>query len=336
MTSASLQGLATCDSRYRPTDFWGPGLDQLLDDMRSQGMARFKSWPTAGFWFYPLYGIGFSYARIDALLPHARTINPRVTQQWLRKSLTGGVDATRDFDAARLAWDQQRWPFEFDGHGESTVGTPPQRYTVSADTEVRHGRPYLNYLLCLAALSRHVDEAPRSFLEIGGGFGVLGEIVMSRDPQARYVNLDIPPLLTVGSYYLTELFGRDRVLGPDDLDDPGPVHVPASACLPNWRLPDLDGVYDVFVNSYSFQEMEPDVVEHYVEQVCRIGPAYVVSLNSKAGKPKKSDGHAIGVLEPVTSSRIVTMFEARGYELAGSYDRPLIISAGQIAVLRRK
>lgn len=336
MTARSLTGLEHCDPRYRPTDFWGPGLDQLLADLRGHGLHRFKSWPTAGFWFYPVYGGGFSYARIDALLPHARTINPRMSEPWLRRVLTGGVEAARDFDAARLGWDQHRWPFDLDGYGESTVGRPPQRYSVSPDDEVRHGRPYLNYLLCLAALSRHVDEPPGSFLEIGGGFGVLGEIVMSRDPGARYVNLDIPPLLTVGTYYLTELFGPERVIGLDDIADTGALEVAESGCLPNWRLPDLIGSYDVFVNSYSFQEMEPAVVEHYVEQVCALGPAYVVSLNSVRGKPKKSDGHKIGVVEPVTSSRIVAMFESRGYQLRGTYGRPLISSAGEIAVLRRK
>ncbi|OFE17606.1 hypothetical protein BA895_15275 [Humibacillus sp. DSM 29435] len=336
MTARSLEGLADCDPRYRPTNFWGPGLEQLLADMRGHGLSRFKSWPTAGFWFYPVYGNGFSYARIDALLPRAQEINPRVTAQWLRKSLTGGVEAGRDFDAARLGWDQNRWPFDLEGFGESTVGEPPQRYSVSPAPDVRHGRPYLNYLLCLAALSRHVTEPPRSFLELGGGYGVLGEIVMSRDPEARYVNLDIPPLLTVGTYYLTELFGRDRVLGPDDVAETGELHVPKSGCLPNWRLPDLTGRYDVFVNSYSFQEMEPDVVEHYVDRICEIGPGYVVSLNSTKGKPKKSDGHEIGVVEPVTSARIITMFEARGYVLLSTYQRPLIISAGEIAVLRRK
>ena len=335
ITASSLAGLAAADSRYRPTNFWGPGLDQLLADMRGHGMSRFKSWPTAAFWFYPVYGIGFSYARIEALLPRAREINPRVTEPWLRKHLTGGVEAGRDFDAARLGWDQTRWPFDLDGQGESTVGGPPQRYSVSPDPDVRHGRAYLNYLLCLAALSRHVDQPPRSFLEIGGGFGVLGEILMSRDPDARYVNLDIPPLLTVGTYYLTELFGRDRVLGPDDVEEAGPLNVPGSGCLPNWRLPDLTGSYDVFVNSFSFQEMEPDIVEHYIDGVCRLGPRHVVSLNSSKGKPKKSDGHEIGVVEPVTSARIISMFEARGYELQSTYNRPLVISAGEVAVLRR-
>ena len=56
-------------------------------------------------------------------------------------------------------------------------------------------------------------------------------------------------------------------------------------------IADLAGPFDVFVNSFSFQEMEPDVVEHYVSQVASKQVSYVVSLNSRKGKPKIVDGH---------------------------------------------
>lgn len=188
----------------------------------------------------------------------------------------------------------------------------------------------------MSALSSHVSRPPKSFLELGGGCGVLGEIVMSHDPEARYVDCDIPPLLTVSSYYLTELFGDDRVLTYDDsVADTGPIDVPRSACLPNWRIRDVNGRFDVFVNSFSFQEMEPDVVEQYIDTVAGKGVSYVVSLNSRAGKVKADPDRDGGVIEQVTSSLIIKMFEQRGYELCGTYGRPLIVSAGELAVLKR-
>lgn len=337
MIDRALEELKECDPVYRPTDFWGPGLTQLLDNLRERGLADFKRWPSATWWFYPLYGNSFGNVTMDKVFEYAKTINPGVRRPWLFNALSGGAEAARDFDVIRLAWDQERWPMDLEGFGESAVGNPWQHYPLVPGSDVRHARPYLNYLLCLTALSRHVDEPPSSFLEIGGGYGSLGEIVLARDPEARYVNLDIPPLVVVASYYLTQLFGEDRILDYGDLVAPnGAIDIPQSGCIPNWRLPDVKGPFDVFVNSYSFQEMEPDVVEHYVEKVSEIGPKYVVSLNSMKGKPKKADGHAIGVVDPVTSSRIIEMFERRGYELCGAYNRPLIISAGEIAVLRRR
>ena len=100
--------------------------------------------------------------------------------------------------------------------------------------------------------------------------------------------------------------------------------------LPNWRLADVQGPFDVFVNSFSFQEMEPDVVEHYISLVAAKDVEFVVSLNSRRGKPKLSDGHKIGVRDPVTSSFVVEQFEKRGYTLLRRHDSPLVSSAGQL------
>jgi putative sugar O-methyltransferase len=335
MTKQLLDGVRDCDPIYRPTNFWTPGLRDILADLDTRGLEVFKSWRTAGFWFYPHYGRPLAPGTVDKTFKHAAKANPALTRLWWLRSLNGFRDAMRDFDAARLAWDQSRWPFDLAGFGESAVGRPARHYALT-ETEVRWGKPYLNYLLCLSALSRHVDEPPRNFLEIGGGFGVLGEIVLQRDERARYVNLDIPPLLTVASYYLSTLFG-DRVLTPrsPDFAESGPLELPASACLPNWRLPDVRGPFDVFVNSFSFQEMEPHVVDHYVGMVSDIGVSYVVSLNSREGKRRATDGTEGGVLDPVTSDLIIERFGRRGFTVCGRYGEPLIHSAGELVVLKR-
>jgi hypothetical protein len=81
--------------------------------------------------------------------------------------------------------------------------------------------------------------------------------------------------------------------------------------------------------------MEPDVVESYVDLVVALGVRYVVSLNSRLGKPTKAEGNEVGVVEPVTSARVITMFEKHGFDLEATYDGPLVNSAGQVAVLKR-
>ncbi len=337
LTERTLEEIKGVDEIYRPTNFWEPALDQLLADMTKHGLENFKSWPISKVWFYPRYGRGFNQATIDATYKRAKEVNPSVDKSWLSGVLTGDREAGRDLDVVRLAWDQQRWPFDLTGYGESEVGTPPQYHTLN-DAEHAWTRPYLNYLLCLTALSRHVDAVPKAFLEIGGGYGVLGEILLSRDPEARYVNLDIPPLVTVSSYYLKTLFG-DRVTTYDgNLTKAGELKLDTSAVLPNWRIKDVRGDFDVFVNAYSFQEMEPNVVEHYIDAVAETGVKHVVSLNSRNGKPKASERgnrHWGGVIEPVTSQLIVDLFNARGYQLQGRYNTPLIYSAGELVVLSK-
>lgn len=335
LTTRTLEELRTAPQAYRPTNFWGPGVEQLLTDMRTRGLEAFKSWPTSSIWFYPLYGDRWTNATMEAAYEEASRIKPGTNRTLFIQGLIGSQPALRDFDTAAVGWDQQRWPADLLAHGESTIGRPVQRFSHGGG-EARFGRAYANYLLCLSALSRHVDAPPTSFLEIGGGFGVLGEIVTQLDPRARYVDLDIPPLLTVASYYLTELLGRDRVTVYDQASSrPGPLSVPDCGVLPNYRLPDLTGEFDVFVNSYSFQEMEPDVVEQYIDEVCAKGIRYAVSLNSRLGKPKAAAAGEWGAIEPVTSADIIRLFGERGLDLVGSYDAPYVRTSGQLNIFRR-
>jgi len=338
LTQLSVEGLRSCADIFCPTNFWEPGVTKLLSEMDSKGLASCKRWPQAGSWFYPLYGNGFTNKTIKEVTALALEINPKTNASYVAGHLSGGWEARRDFDAVRLAWDQKRWPFDLEQFGESLVGKPPQRYRLTNDDGTAWGRAYLNYLLCLAGLSRHVSTPPTRFLEIGGGFGVLGEIVMSRDPEAVYVDLDIPPLLTVATYYLTELFGRDRIgsFNAPQFQAPGLFACDQSAVLPNWRVDDLVGTFDVFVNSFSFQEMEPNVVEHYAAAVAAKGVTHVVSLNSRDGKKRATEAGSRGVLDPVTSTRIVEIFSKLGYELQGRYGSPLLRGAGELIILQRR
>jgi putative sugar O-methyltransferase len=336
LTERTLAELKTCEPIYRPTNFWSPGLALLLQDMEKAGLEKFKSWPNSNTWFYSKYGNGFSNATIAATYKAAAKVNQWADKPWITGALNGSLEARRDYDVAGVCWNQERWPADLRGFGESPVGTPPQAYSLSGNASVKFGRPYVSYLILLAALSNHVDAPPKSFLEIGGGFGVLGEIVLARDPDARYVDIDIPPLVTVASYYLTELFGTDRVRTYDStVASSGPIEVPSSGVFPSWRIEDVQGDFDVFVNSFSFQEMELDVVDNYIGAVCAKGVKYAVSLNSREGTDKAENAGEWGSLQPVKSADIIGMFEKRGYTLVGNYDEPLVRGGRQVNVLKR-
>ena len=177
LTERTLSGLDGCEPIYRPTNFWTPGVDRLVQAMENRGLDRFKSWQEAFSWFYPTYGLRLSEAETRQLVKAGRRIRPGLKGGRLREALSGLPDARRDFDAARLAWDQERWPFDLESRGESEVGQPVQRYPLTGPDGPRWGKPHLNYLLCLAALSRHVTAPPRSFLELGGGFGTTAQEV---------------------------------------------------------------------------------------------------------------------------------------------------------------
>lgn len=334
LTERSLEELKQAPEHYRPTNFWGPGLDQLLGDMERLGLENFKSWPQAGLWFYPLYVRGNRLPEDDASAPPVGRNAAGVP--W--DQVAGLHQARRDFDVARIAWDHRRWPFQPKKFAESTLGNPPQRYQLlPRHPEKTHGRAYLNYLLCLAALSRHVDAVPKSFLEIGGGYGALGEILLAHYPDARYVDLDIPPLLTVASWYLHHRFpDRPIAVYGEDVPATGRFTLGRSAVLPNYRIEDLQDEFEVFVNTFSFQEMEPDVVQRYIDQVCARGVKYVVSFNSLHGKRKaEAEGDMWAALDPVRTEDIVRWFRERGFELVGEYTNPMVRSAAKLVVLKR-
>ncbi len=337
LTDRVLSELRTVPEIYRPTDFWGPGLDQLLADLKDRGIDVFKKWPRARYWFYPVYGNGWTNATMESLLERARELNKLTQPASFKSSLSGGYEARRDFDVINVWWNQERWPFDLFSMGESSIGSPQQAYPLMPNRpDVRHGRGYLNYLLCLAALSQHVEEPPTSFLEIGGGFGVLGEIVLSRDPEARYVDLDIPPLVTVASWYLRQLFDADKITTyTPDMALGQPISIPASGVLPNYRLEDLTGDYEVFVNSFSFQEMEPEVVRHYIAAVADKNVRYAVTLNSRGGKATSRPPGGQAPRDPVTSDRIVEWFGEHGFTPVGRYVEPYHRTAGELVVLKR-
>lgn len=72
--------------------------------MGAHGLHRFKSWPTADFWFYPRYGNKFSNAAITKTISDAKAAHPNANPRWVWRALNGWFQATRDFDVLRLAW----------------------------------------------------------------------------------------------------------------------------------------------------------------------------------------------------------------------------------------
>ena len=98
----------------------------------------------------------------------------------------------------------------------------------------------------------------------------------------------------------------------------------------------MQGPFDVFVNSYSFQEMEPHVVANYASEVGRINAEWIVSLNSKDGKRRASDDRPGGAIEPVTSAFIAEQFEAEGYRVVRRHGREFVgPTPAELLIMRR-
>jgi putative sugar O-methyltransferase len=197
--------------------------------------------------------------------------------------------------------------------GESLVGEPQEYFNFDSKY---FSRCLLNYLLGLNFLKNTVDtKNVKNVLEIGGGFGTLGEIFYNSDPDSFYVNVDIPPVSAVSSYYLSQVVGKQAVLTYDLSREMHVIDIHElkkeyrCAVLCPWQLPKIKGDFELFVNFMSFQEMEPAVVENYISHVERLTSKYVLLRNSRTGKKKAKDNNEIGVIEPTTMDDMVAMFK---------------------------
>lgn len=169
-------------------------------------------------------------------------------------------------------------------------------------------------------LKRHMakeaasEPFPQTVLEIGGGFGSLGEILSQAHlPDWRYIDIDIPPTATVAEWYLRQALGNDQTLGYLQTRKAHTLDInklPSVSVLMPWQLPRLKGTIDLFVNFISFQEIEPPVVANYLRLVSALAPQWVLLRNLKEGKQRRQHPDGVGVNEPILGDDYTAMLPA--------------------------
>lgn len=303
---------------YRPTAFWEEASSQIVRELYAHGVERFRTLPTALGFFVPTYGTpggGFSEAQIEGLLDWLKSSFPHEEKPRLalEQFLSGQMSARADYRTLVAADEPSTLPY-LHTFSESKVGEPIE-YFVFDDR--RFSRSSLNYLLGLALLKKHLNgDVPRTVLEIGGGFGTLGEILHCVGIEdLRYINIDIPPINFVAQHYLGEVLGVEHVATYACTAKKGSIEIgelPRAAVLCSWQIEKLQGKIDLFVNFISFQEMEPHIVKNYLSHVTRLGARWVLLRNMREGKNLRKNGSA-GVERPILSGDYLAMLP--DYEL---------------------
>ncbi len=302
-----LKDMETADALYRPTHFWEKGMAKLLESITINGVEAFRSMESAMHFFVPAYSLsGYSgNTEMQKALKDLFVKNEVGDSRWillLNKYLEGETQAFNDYRVF-LTSDQATPPY-LDRVSESTVGNPSEQFVFDGRN---FSRSFLNYLLGLSCLKQHCDlSSIRTVLEIGGGFGTLGEILLGDERNhCFYIDVDIPPTSFVATYYLQQVFGNDAIgdyktlHGHEILDIENLRARYQGTVLCPWQMPKLKGSIDLFVNYISFQEMEPNVVKNYLEQVDRLEAKYLLLRNMREGKQKAKDKDSLGVREPI-------------------------------------
>ena len=303
---------------YRPTVFWEEASSRIVDEIRAHGVESFRSLSEPLGYFVPTYGIpgnGFSREQVDSLLGLLRREYPSAPRLELAlgRFLSGEMWALADYRAVVAADDPQAKPY-LHRFSESTIGAPVEHFEFDGRN---FGRSSLNYLLGLALLKKHLNgDVPRTVLEIGGGFGSLGEVLSASGlDNLRYIDIDIPPTSFVAQHYLTKVLGSERVATYAQTCQRERIAIsslPEATVLCSWQIERLDGRVDLFVNFISFQEMEPRIVSNYLRHVARLGTRWVLLRNLREGKQVRKDG-SVGVDSPILSDDYLGMLP--DYEL---------------------
>jgi putative sugar O-methyltransferase len=298
-----LADMACQPAEFQPTPFWEAASTEIIAELDRAGFESFRRLESTRRFFVPSYGPPgnlLTPAQVDQLEAALLTQVPADSKahRTLMSHLSGDAWALADYRVF-LAGDRPGIRPLLGAVSESLVGQPPDGLEVDGR---RFSRSMLNYLHGLVFLKQQLGDADiRTVLEIGGGYGTLGEILLQAGDDHAYIDVDIPPTSAVASFYLSRLPGQNLIPYAETRGD-GPIPVPAAGrqmVLCPWQLPRLEGRVDLAWNFISFQEMEPDVVAGYLGHVARLGARFVLLRNLREGKQQRSSANPVGVVRPI-------------------------------------
>ena len=302
---------------YQPTAFWKSATMNILKEIQEEGVENFRRLKNPLYYFVPTYGVpgnNFDKSLEEKISNLISEEGGNEKQKLLfKKWISGYSHALSDYRVflSNIEKDKNFNLIEF---SESRYGRPIEQF--SFDNKY-YSRSSLNYLLGLCFLNKHLTNKDNivNVMEIGGGFGTLGEI-LSFSKNKKYINLDIPPTSFISWNYLKNIYKKD-LLNSLDIEQCNIANLPKCAVLNSWNIENLSGEIDLFINFISFQEMEPKVVENYFKFIANLKPTWVLLRNMREGKQKKTEINKTGVIEPLKKDDYIKLLDSN-YSLVDS------------------
>ena len=301
---------------YQPTLFWKKLTYSFFTIFNNKGINNFRSDSLANDFFVPLFHLKRDRLarKVDNLLKKNKKKSFKIATE-IQRHLEGHNQAFSDYRAFKAADNPLKPPF-LHLFSENNIGKPIEQFNFDGK---KYSRSSLNYLLGLSALKKINNTFnPKTVLEIGGGFGILGHILgQSKIKNFRYINLDLPPLSLITENYLMRVFGKKKVTNYFKVNKNKKIKIKglksfSSLCC--WKIENLVGKIDLFVNFLSFQEMEPDVLKNYIDHIVRLKPKYILLRNLREGKQKKTKDNFVGVKKQIKFKDYIQFFK-RNYQL---------------------
>ena len=272
-----------CNDLYKPTNYWAFYEKTFVPELEKRGLRNFRRRRTS---------VLNSFGATDLKIQAHMEFQPRIRGQSILTKYLNVLFNRLPFVALAVSGiDVDAVTLYFYSHVKAKLDTlemdidkcPTSRYGNPEDLlEVNGGfwsREHLQYCSMFADAARHISFNERSVIcELGPGMGRNIEVMAHLLPDATFLVFDIAPQLYISNAYLRAVFGsrvipyRNAVsLMPGSEQAKGKIIL-----LPTWKMPEWSSFkIDVFWNSASFQEMEPDVVLNYLRLVNQMRPDWI-------------------------------------------------------------
>ena len=118
--------------------------------------------------------------------------------------INGYQGALSDYRSFRSSIDQTD-QFGLLHFNESNHCSPAEQFKFEGKC---YSKSSLNYLLGMSFLQNNTKKFyPKVILEIGGGYGGLGEILKhTRIKNFKYIDVDIVPMISIAKFYLSKIY----------------------------------------------------------------------------------------------------------------------------------
>ena len=294
---------------YKPSSFWMDATQKIINEIDRSGIENFRRLKTPLSFFVPTYGVpgnGFNKGIKEKLFKIIKTVGAKKHELHLKKWLSGASLAESDYRVFSSC-SSDDYHFNMKNFSECNYGNPIEQFTYN---NKNYSRSSLNYLLGLCFLNKHITRQDKieTIMEIGGGFGTLGEI-LSFSKNKKYIDLDIYPNSYISWNYLKNIYKNDIYDSLNLKEDQSISNLPRCTVLNSWNIESLKGKIDLFVNFISFQEMEPQIVENYLKHVIKFNPKWILLRNMKEGKQKLTVKNKIGVTKPIKSEDYIELLK---------------------------
>ena len=216
---------------YKSSKFWEEACKKISKNTIESDFKDFRRDSDNLNFFVPTYGYpgnGFSKEAIKEILnlfsEHKSSKNLLAQKHFL----SGETHFFSDYRVLKAA-NKKEDILDISQFCESSFGNPIEHFQAEGKL---FSRSSMNYLLGISYLKSLLPNfIPESVLEIGGGFGTLGEILYQiPEHKIRYIDIDLPPIFLIAfkylknacnlkkeDYFLSNLNDKQEVINISDL-----------------------------------------------------------------------------------------------------------------------